>query len=218
MRLTQEEDFYHDYFFRDQASQSNDSKLKAPWPQKPSMWQECDSLGYAERLYLSWKPKEISSTPDVNFLRECGLSFQASNFDWDLVRPHSLVNKCLDPAKPSMTCGRILEHAKQQVTNLREKIGIRLCVFKIGVTTNPVQRYVSYVEKGYQSMWVLNMSNSIDLTHMLEAALISEFGSHVGCRNKRNSGGEGALNRAGVLPPFFVYVTGARADQPRAIG
>eukprot|EP00435_Cladocopium_sp_Y103_P007728 s1487_g2.t1 len=50
---------------------------------------------------------------------------------------------------------------------------------------------------------------------MLEAALVSEFAAHVGCRNKSGSGGEGALNRANCPdPPYFVYVTGGRADQP----
>lgn len=54
---------------------------------------------------------------------------------------------------------------------------------------------------------------------MLEAALVSEFHKHVGCRNREGSGGEGALNREPVaLPPYYVYIVGGRADQPRSVG
>ncbi|CAK8995140.1 unnamed protein product [Durusdinium trenchii] len=51
---------------------------------------------------------------------------------------------------------------------------------------------------------------------MLEAALVFEFHKHVGCRNQRGTGGDGALNRKDPSPPpYFVYVTGGRADQMR---
>ena len=54
---------------------------------------------------------------------------------------------------------------------------------------------------------------------MLEAALISEFGKHVGCQNQSGSGGEGALNRKDPPKgPYFVYITGTRADQMRRVG
>ena len=67
-------------------------------------------------------------------------------------------------------------------------------------------------------MWVLAVSQSVDQIHMLEAACISEFSKHVGCKNAANSGGEGALNRKDVVPPFFLYVTGGAADQGRWVG
>ena len=68
-------------------------------------------------------------------------------------------------------------------------------------------------------MWLIATSNSVDLVHMLEAALVSEFHKHVGCRNREGSGGEGALNReAAAPPPYYVYITGGRADQPRSVG
>ena len=102
---------------------------------------------------------------------------------------------------------------------LREKIGIRVCIFKIGVTANPIARYKLYVDQGYATMWLIHKSNSLDLVHMLEAALILEYHKHVGCRNQAGTGGEGALNRrVPIAPPFFVYVVGARADQPRRVG
>ena len=40
----------------------------------------------------------------------------------------------------------------------------------------------------------------------------------VGCKNAANSGGEGALNRKDMEPPFFLYVTGGAADQGRWVG
>lgn len=99
-------------------------------------------------------------------------------------------------------------------------MGIRICIFKIGVTSNPKRRFEWFLERGYSCMWVLAESDSQDLIHMLEAALISEFGKHIGCRNKPDSGGEGALNRTTVAscPPFYTYVVGGRADQSRWVG
>ena len=91
-------------------------------------------------------------------------------------------------------------------------------MFKIGVTTDPLTRYHSYREKGFTSMWVIFSSDSLDMVHMLEAALVSEYHRHVGCRNQKGTGGEGALNRKQcVKPPFYVYVSGARADQARLL-
>lgn len=116
----------------------------------------------------------------------------------------------MGPQKP--TCGKLLAHCKDRVTVFRSKTGIRLCVFKVGVTADPTSRFKLYEEKGFTSMWLIAKSDSVDLVHMLEAALIGEFSQHVGCRNASGTGGEGALNRnPPVDPPYYVYVTGGRA-------
>ena len=95
-------------------------------------------------------------------------------------------------------------------------MGIRLCVFKLGVTASPLTRFHMYKEQNYSSMWVLAESSSVDLVHMLEAALISEYHKHVGCKNAEGSGGDGALNRKPPAPPpYFMYIAGGRADQAR---
>ena len=121
------------------------------------------------------------------------------------------------PTNP--TCGKLLEHCKDKVLAFREGLGIRLAVFKIGVTASPSERFPSYMKMGFTGMWLIAKSDSIDLVHMLEAALISEYHQHVGCRNKKGSGGDGALNRRDPSPPpYYVYVVGGRADQMRRVG
>ena len=138
--------------------------------------------------------------------------------DWEHFRSAGLVKKCL-PACEKNTCGKILFHTKNQIDGLRERMGLRLTCFKVGVTADPPKRYESYLEHGYTCMHVIAESSSIDLIHMLEAALIGEYAKHVGCKNKPNSGGEGALNRH-VIPsgPFYLYVVAGRADQSRWVG
>ena len=117
------------------------------------------------------------------------------------------------------SCGKILAHSKRQVAGFREMMGISLCVFKVGVTANPPARFVDYVSKGFTEMWVIFQGQDVGTVHMLEAALISEFCKATGCQNNEDTGGEGALNRKNPGgPPFFVYVTGGRADQSRRVG
>ena len=150
-----------------------------------------------------------------------GKSFDASIFDWASVSPFKLLNCCVNPPRGRrvFTCGKILAHARGEITRFRESTGgVRLCVFKIGISANPILRFISYLEMGFTDMWVLTKSNSVELISMLEAACISHFSLHVGCRNQNNSGGEGSLNKEYSEPPFFLYVTGGRADQFRRIG
>ena len=138
--------------------------------------------------------------------------------DWQKAKDVGIYNHLLKTALP-FTCGKLLSHCKAKVTAFREKVGIRLCVFKLGVTACPINRFELYHKKGFSEMWLIATSSSIDLIHMLESALISEFHKHVGCKNVEGSGGEGALNRVKPAPPpYFVYVTGGRADQRRWVG
>ena len=153
---------------------------------------------------------------------DLGAKFDGESFDWEQVKTLGLQNHSLNRRQPDRqaTCGKILAHCKDKITSVRNSHGgVRLCCFKIGITSNPPRRFVSYKERAYTSMWVLAVSHSTDLVQMLEAALISEFGKHVGCHNAPNTGGEGSLNKRNPPPPpFYVYVTGGRADQPRSVG
>lgn len=109
-------------------------------------------------------------------------------------------------AGDGQTCGKILSRCNGLVQSFREKIGTQICIFKIGVTSNPLLRFLSYTESGYQLMWLMHQSPSLDLIHMLEAALIMANCHHSGCRNAKDSGGEGGLNRAKKLPPPLLCI------------
>ena len=181
-----------------------------------------DSLITIVLFKLPYAPKvpTLPAKDDYNKLKLLGDSFDAATFDWNLTKPFGLLNRCApEPRTGQPTCGKILAWAKDKVTSFRERMGIRVCVFKVGVTANPITRYHAYLDQGFTSMWVISVSPSLDLIHMLEAALVSEFNKHVGCRNKEGSGGEGALNKKQKTPPpYFLYVTGGRADQSRRVG
>ena len=181
---------------------------------KNDLKRSCD-LSFSPCNGNLWPSKETTCT-----LKELADSFDAETFDWSLTRSHGLSYRCAkEPRSGQQTCGRILSYCKDRVTSFREDIGIRLCVFKLGVTSNPIQRYIHYQQLGFNRMWIIAVSHSTDLIHMLEAALVSEYCKHVGCKNKEGSGGEGALNRnVKAPPPYFMYVTGGRADQSRWVG
>ena len=160
-----------------------------------------------------------STCPDQKLITELGLKFDAATFDWGTVKCQGILNKCFQSKATNPTCGRILTHASEQVSCILNEVGASLCIFKIGVSANPLLRFASYLNLGYTTMWVIHVSSSLGLTHMLEASLIREYQSFRGCRNKDGSGGEGALNTSKCFkPPFFTYVVGARADQPRCVG
>lgn len=153
-------------------------------------------------------------------LKAYGEAFDGETFDWKSVRQYQLLNHCVrsKSGRPP-TCGKVLAHARNQITAYRETMGVRICVFKVGITSNPLLRFASYLKLGYSSMWIITKTHSCDEIKMLEAACISHFAVHVGCRNAADSGGEGALNRPNPPdPPYFLYVVGGRADQPRNIG
>ena len=137
---------------------------------------------------------------------------------WRELRVFGLINQMHPEIGPRSTSGRILQHCKQMVTSFREAMGITLTCFKIGVTCNPVPRFLLYRSKNFTHMWVIHSSMLVEETHMLEAALISLFQGCVGCQNKANTGGEGALNRESARGPYYTYVAGGRADQPRRVG
>ena len=177
------------------------------------------STVWSVHLDLKTLSKEVPQ--HLAFLEQLAKTFEPLNFDWGCVKSAGLHNHCLKNHVDikQLCCGRILLHAREKINTFREKIGVRLCCFKIGITSNPLVRFGAYLDKGYTSMWLINASDSIDAVSMLEAALISEFGKHVGCHNKPNTGGEGSLNKKSPAPPpYYVYIVGGRADQNRRVG
>ena len=150
-------------------------------------------------------------------LEQMGECFNPTSIPWPELKKFGLINRIMRCRRPTPTAGKVLQYTRQQVAAFRENMGLQVCVFKIGVSSNPVVRYIDYRSKNYTAMWVLHESTSAGATHMLEAALISHFEVCPGCRNKPGSGGEGALNRGGSSGPYYTYVCGGRADQNKWI-
>ena len=118
----------------------------------------------------------------------------------------TIVDHCMPKGAKTPTCGKLLAYCKDKVTAFREIQGIRVCIFKIGVTADPVSRFQLYFKQGFTSMWLIATSDSVDLVHMLEAALISEFSKHVGCRNLAGTGGGGAETENHLLSPHTMSI------------
>ena len=151
-------------------------------------------------------------------LQDLARDFDAAAIPWAQLSSYGVLNRIMPRRQHKPTSGKILAYAKLQVSAFREHLGISVCVFKIGVTCNPVCRYLDYLSRNYDAMWIIHESNSVPETHMLEAALISVYHTSPGCRNAPDSGGEGALNKASARGPYFTYVTGGRADKNKRLG
>ena len=168
---------------------------------------------------MSWRTSGRSCPNPTKVLDNLDLlagDFDGTTFEWDKVRPFGLVSHVVRQSTQKVTCGKLLAHCLEKVDSFRTRIGIRVCIFKIGVMHNPLIRYKSYLELKYTEMWLLATSPSVDLVHMLEAALVCQYSMHVGCRNKK---GEGFLNRTDApAGPYFVYIVGGRADQNHWVG
>ena len=104
----------------------------------------------------------------------------------------------------SRLASKVNEHCADVIAKLIEKG----CRFKIGLTTDPCNRWFN-PEFGYekhstfQRMSILAVLKSTEGAAYLEASLIREFGQQRLCCN-RAPGGEGASNNS--APPAFVYV------------
>ena len=165
-------------------------------------------------------PKDdIDYEPTVAPLRKA--STNAPPVDWVRLRHVNILDRTMPPQVPAPTCGKILAYSKRQVVAFREHMGVEICVFKIGVTADPEERFLHYRDLNFTCMWIIHVeiNGDLGLIHMLEAALISQFHQCVGCRNMANTGGEGGLLRKHHKgPPYFVYISGGRADQLKRVG
>lgn len=160
----------------------------------------------------SYKPLyDVSShlplSCDCPSLREKELQFQQGGIN---------VSYLSFPWKQNASAGTILQRCLSQVSKFRDRIGRSLCVYKVGLTSNPLIRFQFYRDANYTHMWLLHATGNLGVAQMLEAAVISSNLGEKGCRNQRY-GGEG--------PPLkddsafhFVYVVGARADTMKPIG
>ena len=118
-------------------------------------------------------------------------------------------------ARLKATAGTILQGCLNHIERFRNQMTRSLCIYKIGITTNPVVRFHFYALGNYSKMWLLHVDDNMGAVEMLEAGLIAMHISEKECRNERFGGdGPTTLDHAG---PHFLYIVGARADCGKAI-
>ena len=109
-----------------------------------------------------------------------------------------------------ITAGTILQGCLTQIDRFRNQMTRSLCVYKVGITTNPVLRFHFYARGNYSKMSLLHITENMGVAQMLEAALLAMHISEKECRNERFGGdGPATLDHMG---PHFLYIVGARAD------
>ena len=123
-----------------------------------------------------------------------------------------------NPSRQKVTAGTILQRCLTEITKFRKPMNRAVCVFKAGLTTDPVVRFGFYRDANYERMVLLHVTENMGVAQVLEAALIAPNLKQVGCGNEK-FGGEGPLCKSlhGKTLHFF-YVFGARADQMKPIG
>lgn len=113
------------------------------------------------------------------------------------------------------TAGTILQRCLTNVEKFKRQMGGPVCVYKIGITTNPLLRSHFYGKGNYCNMSLLHVTENMGVAQMLEAALISMHLSERGCRNER-FGGDGPAH-AFHEKFHFVYIVGAWANGRKRI-
>ncbi|CAE7662955.1 unnamed protein product [Symbiodinium sp. CCMP2592] len=112
---------------------------------------------------------------------------------------------------------KVLLHCLRVVDAVRtENGGASLCVFKIGLTSNPVQRRASYLQQNFQNFVVIHKvwrPELLGMLEMLEAALIAQFHDNGRCCRNVRLGGESMRTKDFVPrfpPPYYAYCVAAK--------
>ena len=185
-------------------------------------------MSSGDHLFL-WSPSSVSSEPSnsqddlLGFEGTLELDFECSRvvdtssleFDWGKVAEAGIQTNYLVHTGASAT--QILTGCIDAVEEVRRSLGGAVAIFKIGISSNLVFRWLSYKDLNYTTMHVLYSSSHLGAIEMLEAALIAKFRHINGCRNER-PGGEGGLHARGKGPPYHCYVVGSRADGKQRVG
>ena len=120
-----------------------------------------------------------------------------------------------EPNRSRATAGTVLQRCLTNVERFRNQMNKRLCVYELGMTTNPLLRFHFYSRGNYSKMSLLHVTTDTGVAQMLEAALIALHISERECRNERFGGdGPSTSHHDG---PHFVYIVGARADGNKPI-
>jgi hypothetical protein len=117
--------------------------------------------------------------------------------------------------------GAVFGHAENACHRfIQSRGGPELAVFKVGITSNPTQRWTSYVEQNFQYMMVMLSSDDLSLVEALEAHLVRLFKALPGCRNDL-PGGE-SMRCKDRTPrfsgPYHCYIVGSPANLNCRIG
>ena len=119
---------------------------------------------------------------------------------------------------------KILWHCIAVINAVREELGGKsLCVFKIGLTSDPYQRRRSYLEQNFKCFVVLHkvcQPELLGMLEMLEAALIAEFHDDERCCRNKRLGGESMRKKDFVPrfpPPYYAYCAATCAAQREPI-
>ena len=128
----------------------------------------------------------------------------------ELCQHHGILISYLDESQRSKcTAGTILQRCMMKIEAFRMNMNRSLCVFKIGMTANPLLRFHFYAKGNYSHMSLLHVTKNIGVAQMLEAALIQTHMAEKQCRNEKLGGDGPPTNQDGH---YFVYIVGARAD------
>ena len=114
--------------------------------------------------------------------------------------------------------GKLLDHCVHNIQMFRKGLGgLPLCVYKIGITSDLNQRWLSYRDQNFKRMLCVHATNNLSTVEHMEAALILIFKQEMeGAIRNVNKGGEGMRLKDGTArfqPPYFVYCVGADASQ-----
>ena len=163
------------------------------------------------------------------------------NSDIDMASPTSLASTQLPetPAAPrrcqssildarfiseTAVASKILWHCVKVINKVRQEHGGNaLCVFKIGLTLQPLQRRQSYMEQNFESFVLLHKvcrPELLSMLEMLEAALIAEFHDNERCCRNKQLGGESMRDKSFMPrfpPPYYAYCAAACAAQRKPI-
>lgn len=135
---------------------------------------------------------------------------------------HSILDERL--ISETAVASRILWHCVNVINAVRrEHGGDALCVFKIGLTSDPFQRRRSYEQQNFKAFVVLHKVSQPELLgmmEMLEAALIAEFHDNERCCRNKQLGGESMRKKdfsPRFPPPYFAYCAATNAAQRQPI-
>ena len=104
-----------------------------------------------------------------------------------------------EPLRLKSTAGTILQGCLTQIDRFRNQMTRSLCVYKVGITTNPVLRFHFYARGNYSKMSLLHITENMGVAQMLEAALLAMHISEKECRNER-FGGDGPATLENQFP------------------